>query len=116
MGRTTSNALRQPDSTEKPARQQQQAKVVAATNNPRPKKVFGEQNERSKDLLHQLLNSGKSKKEQVDQKLPQFEATEAVPSSSSRTDPRRLFGGGRRRKKKPFPRPQAASTEEPREQ
>merc|ERR1711990_747449 len=74
------------------------------------------QNEKSKDLLHQLLNSGKSKKEQVGEKLPQFEATEAVPSSSSRTDPRRLFGGGRRRKKKPFPRPQAAPTEEPREQ
>merc|ERR1712032_964138 len=112
--RTTSNVLRQPDSTEKPARQQQ-PKVVA-TSNSRPKKVFSEQNEKSKDLLHQLLNSGKSKKQQVDEKLSQFEATEAVPSSSSRTDPRRLFGGGRRRKKKPFPRPQAASTEEPREQ
>merc|ERR1712192_57949 len=103
--RTTSNALSQPGSTGK-----------AATSNSRPKKVFNEQNEKSKDLLHQLLNSGKPKKQQVDEKLSQFEATEAVPSSSSRTDPRRLFGGGRRRKKKPFRRPQAASTEESGEQ
>ena len=91
--RSPSNALRQAESTEKPTRQLQ---AKAASSNSRPKNVFGEQSERSKDLLHQLLNSGKSKK-QEDEKLSQFEAIEAVPSSSSRTDPRRLIGGGRRR-------------------
>ena len=110
-GRPTSTALRRPDdSTEKPGRQ-----PAVASINSRPKKppVFSEQNAKSKDLLHQLLNSGKSKKQEEDSKVSQFEVTEAVPSSSSRADPRRLFGGGRRRKKKPFPRPPLASREQP---
>ena len=79
--------------------------LVTTEARPTEASVFGDQSQRSKELLKKLLRGSVSEeKEKRNEELKEKINEDVILAPQRATAPRRLFGGKRRRKQ-PFSRP-----------